>query len=66
MEVMEELYIKYQIEIREELARIIEIEAIDEDEAVSKVLEDYRNEKIVLTADDFMGTEISPYRDYEK
>ena len=56
----------HQAEIREELARIIEIEAIDEDEAVSKVLEDYRNEKIVLTADDFMGVEVSPYKDYEK
>ena len=58
---------RYQVEIREELARIIEIEAIDEDEAVSKVLEAYRNEKIVLTADDyFMGVEVSTYKDYEK
>ncbi len=57
----------HQAEIREELARIIEIEAIDEDEEGSKALEVYRNEKIVLTADDyFMGVEVSTYKDYEK
>ena len=46
---------KYQVEIEEVLRRVVEIEADSADEAENKVLELYRNSKIVLDAGDFIG-----------
>jgi hypothetical protein len=50
---------KYKVEIKETLARIIEIEAENEDEAYMKVKEQYKKCEIVLTAEDFIDVEIS-------
>jgi hypothetical protein len=48
----------YKVEITETLSRIIDIEAISEDEAISKIKMEYKDEKIVLGAENFVGTEI--------
>lgn len=45
----------YNVRISEELARTIEIEAEDEDEAYDKAYDMYRNCEVVLTSDDFIG-----------
>ena len=45
---------KYSVEIKETLARRIEIEAETKNEAQEAVEQLYREEKIVLTADDFV------------
>lgn len=50
---------KYNVEIEETLARIIEIEAENEDEAYMKVKKLYKKCEIVLTAEDFIDVEIS-------
>lgn len=50
---------KYKVEIEETLARIIEIEAENEDEPYMKVKEMYKKCEIVLTAEDFIDVEIS-------
>ena len=44
---------KYKVEIEETLARIIEIEAENEDETYMKVKELYKKCEIVLTSYDF-------------
>lgn len=44
---------KYKVEITETLKRIVEVEAINKLHAMAKAKDDYDNEKIVLTADDF-------------
>lgn len=46
---------KYEVEVREELYRIIEVEAEDSDEAEEIVYEMYNNEEIVLDARDCDG-----------
>lgn len=48
----------FEIEVTEILSRIVEIEAQDEDEAVSLVYNQYRDGEIVLTADDFKDVSI--------
>jgi hypothetical protein len=52
---------KFEIEIQEFLSRIIEVEAKDANEAISKVREMYRKEEIVLDCDDYVTTEIDLY-----
>ncbi|HRO08498.1 MAG TPA: DpnD/PcfM family protein [Saprospiraceae bacterium] len=54
---------KYKIEIQEFLSRIIEIEAENIDEAVSKAKKMYRNEEIVLDSEDYVTTEIEEYNE---
>lgn len=46
---------KYNVRISEELARTIEIEAEDENEAYNKTYDMYRDCKVVLTSDDYVG-----------
>ena len=49
---------KYQVEINETLSRIIEVEAENENDAVSKIKDLYRKEKIVLDSNDYLDTKI--------
>lgn len=44
---------KYKITITESLKKELEIEAVSKDEAMDLVKEKYKNEEIILTADDF-------------
>ena len=44
-------------EITETLQRTIEVEAENEEEALRKVKEMYKNEEIVLDSSDFVGVE---------
>ncbi len=53
----------FKIEIQEFLSKIIEIEAKNIDEAVSKVREMYRSQEIVLDSEDYVTTEIEEYAD---
>ena len=43
---------KYKIEIEEILTKVVEVEAASKEDAYNKVYEKYREEEIVLTADD--------------
>jgi len=45
----------FKIEVKETLSRVIEIEANSADEAFSKTQKLYKNEEIVLDADDYVG-----------
>lgn len=54
---------KYQIEVREVLSRVIEVEANNENEALDKVYEMYDNEKIVLDWHDLVEHEIDFIRE---
>ena len=49
---------KYQIEVKEVLSRVIEVEANNENEALDKVYEMYDNEEIVLDWHDLVEHEI--------
>ena len=49
----------YKIEIEELLQRVVEIEAENVNEAISKAKEKYRNEEYVLDENDFKGVEFS-------
>lgn len=55
--------VKYKIEIKETLSKVVEIEAVDEGEALRKIEEQYRNGEIVLDSGDYVDTEIEVYRD---
>jgi len=52
---------KYKVEVKETLARLIDVEAENEEGAIRKVREQYKNEKIVLSAEDFIDTEFNIY-----
>ena len=54
---------KYQVEINKTLSRIIEVEAENENNAVSKIKDLYRQEKIVLDSNDFLDTKIEIYKE---
>ena len=54
---------KYKVEITETLQRTVEVEAKDEDEAYQIVNDMYRNEEIVLSADDYIDTKIEVLSD---
>lgn len=45
----------YKVEIEETLARVIEVEAASEAEAIEQVDKEYRNVEIVLDSDDYVG-----------
>lgn len=49
---------KYTVVIVETLSRKIEVDAADTQEAKQIIAEQYNNEQIVLSADDFYGYEI--------
>ncbi len=53
----------YKIEIEELLQRVVEIEAENVNEAISKAKEKYRKEEYVLDENDFKGVEFSEYED---
>lgn len=53
----------YKIEIQETLSRIIDIEAENEEGAIRKVREQYKNQKIVLDSSDYIDTEINIYEE---
>lgn len=52
---------KYKIEVQEYLSKIIEIEANNIIEAISKVKLMYKKEEIVLNSEDFVLTEIKEF-----
>lgn len=56
----------FKIEIQEFLSEIVEVEASNVEEAVSKVKEMYRNEEIVLTDNNYVTTEIEEFPKTEK
>lgn len=51
----------FMVEIKETLAKVIEVQAESIEQAISIVDELYKNEKIVLDANDFIDTEIKEY-----
>lgn len=53
---------KYKIEITETLSRIVDIEADSEEGALEKVRQAYIKENIVLSAEDYIDTEIEIYK----
>lgn len=55
--------VKYKIEIKETLSKVVEIEAVDESEALRKIQEQYKNGEIVLDSGDYVDTQIEVYRD---
>lgn len=52
----------FEFEIQELLSRIIEVEAINEDEAYRVVKEMYNKEEIVLDSSDYVETEINSFK----
>lgn len=54
---------KYKVEITETLQRTVEVEAKDEGKAYQIVKDMYRNEEIVLSADDYIDTKIEVLSD---
>lgn len=52
---------KFEIEIKELLARTIEIKANTEDEALQKIKEMYQKEEIILDSSDYIDTEINKF-----
>lgn len=48
---------KYKIMVEEILSRVIEVEAEDILDAIQEVREKYKNEEIVLNADDYATTD---------
>lgn len=51
----------FKIEIQEFLSKIVEVQASSEDEALNIVKSMYNEEEIILTYEDIVSTEISPY-----
>lgn len=47
---------RFEIEIEEVLRKVVAVEARSFDEAMEKVREMYKNEELVLTADDWQET----------
>ncbi|MEN6669731.1 DpnD/PcfM family protein [Psychrobacter sp. B38] len=52
----------YQIEIVETLSNIVEIVATDEQDALLKAQDMYRNEDVVLYPDDFIDTKFTLFK----
>jgi hypothetical protein len=52
--------VRYEIEVKEELSRIVKVKADNLADAVSKVEEMYKSCAIVLDEDDFKGVKIEP------
>ena len=49
---------KYKLYVEERLCREVEVEASEEDEALEKVQKMYKDEEIILSADDHVETNI--------
>ena len=52
----------YNVEIKETLSRIIEVEATSEDDAIDIVESQYKNEEIVLYPEDYKGYDIDIFK----
>ena len=52
----------FQIEIVETLSNIVEVDAENEQEALLKAQDMYRNEEVVLYQDDFIDTKFNIFR----
>ena len=48
---------KVKVQITETLQRIVEVCVVDKTAAINTVADDYRDEKLILDADDFKGVE---------
>ncbi|MEN6588862.1 MAG: DpnD/PcfM family protein [Proteiniphilum sp.] len=51
----------FEIEIKETLSTVIKVEAENQNDAIEKLKEMYRNEEIVLDAEDYKDTDITPF-----
>lgn len=49
---------KYFVEIKETLTKVVKIEANNAEEALDVVEKQYKNSEIILVADDYVKTEI--------
>tara|TARA_B110000881_G_C18101843_1_gene283226 strand:- start:76 stop:279 length:204 start_codon:yes stop_codon:yes gene_type:complete len=58
----EESMQKFQIEIVETLSNIVEIAAENEQDALLKAQEMYKNEQVVLYPDDFVDTQFNIFQ----
>lgn len=56
---------EYEIEIKEELSKVVKIKAESLSEAIEMVTDKYNNSNIVLNADDYKGVEILVYKNCE-
>ena len=54
-------FMNYKIEIKETLSRIIDIEADNEEGAIRKAKEQYRNQNVILDSGDYIETKINVY-----
>lgn len=52
----------YQIEIIETLSNIVAVVAEDEQDALLKAQEMYRNEEVILYPDDFIDTKFNTFK----
>lgn len=52
----------YQIEIVETLSNIVAVVAEDEQDALLKAQEMYRNEEVILYPDDFIDTKFNTFK----
>lgn len=50
---------KIKVNVREILERVVEVEAIDEDDALDKVSDLYKDGEIILDSNDFVDKEIT-------
>jgi hypothetical protein len=51
---------EFSIEIKEHLSRVVNVEANSLEDAIAEVSKRYKEEKIVLTDQDFVDYEIQP------
>jgi len=56
---------EYEIEIKEELSKVVKIKAESLSEAIEMVTDKYNNSDIVLDADDYKGVEFLVYKNCE-
>lgn len=56
-------FMEYLVEIKETLSKQLKVEADTAEEAVNQVKNQYRDLKIILTADDFVDYEIDTIHD---
>ena len=57
------LFMEYLIEIKETLSKQLRVEADSAEEAICQVKKQYRDSKIILTADDFVDYRIDTIND---
>ena len=48
---------KYKIEITETLQRVVDVKAISKNDAIKKIAQQYKDEKIILGGEDLIGVE---------